>query len=122
MGDILVSAVHAVTGAFGYSGKYIAQLLLDAGHRLRTLTNSPNRTNAFGDRVEVFPYGFDEPLNMVRALEGVSVLYNTYWIRFNHRLFTHAQAVRNTITLFNAAKEAGVERIVHVSITNPSED
>jgi NADH dehydrogenase len=55
-------------------------------------------------------------------LKGVSVLYNTYWVRFNYKLFTHADAVRNSITLFNAAKEAGVERVVHVSITNPSLD
>jgi len=50
------------------------------------------------------------------------VLYNTYWVRFNHKLFKHADAVRNTERLFAAAKAAGVERIVHVSITNPSED
>jgi len=30
-----------VTGAFGYSGKYIARRLLDAGYEVKTLTNSP---------------------------------------------------------------------------------
>ncbi len=54
--------------------------------------------------------------------KAVTVLYNTYWVRFNHRLFKHADAVRNTLALFEAAKQAGVQRIVHVSITNPSED
>ena len=57
---------------------------------------------------------------LAEHLRGVSVLYNTYWVRFNHRLFKHADAVRNTLALFEAAKQAGVERIVHVSITNPS--
>ena len=52
----------------------------------------------------------------------MSVLYNTYWVRFNYKLFRHEDAVKNTMILFNAAKAAGVERIVHVSITNPSED
>jgi len=47
------------------------------------------------------------------------VLINTYWVRFDHRLFTHSQAVANTKVLFQAAKNAGVRRIVHVSITNP---
>jgi len=47
------------------------------------------------------------------------VLINTYWVRFNHRLFTHDEAVVNTKILFRAAKDAGVRRIVHVSITNP---
>ncbi len=60
--------------------------------------------------------------NSEELLEGVKVLYNTYWVRFNHRLFTHADAVRNSLTLFEAAKKAGVERIVHVSITNPSSE
>jgi NADH dehydrogenase len=116
------SQLHAVTGAFGYSGRYIAQRLLAAGHRVRTLTNSPQRHNSFGDRVEVHPLAFDNPAALARSLEGVAVLYNTYWVRFNHADFTFAQAVRNTRVLFEAAKAAGVRRIVHVSITNPSLD
>jgi NADH dehydrogenase len=52
----------------------------------------------------------------------VRVLYNTYWVRFNHKLFTLADALKNSLTLFNAAKEAEVRKIVHISITNPSED
>jgi len=114
--------LHAVTGAFGYSGKYIARRLLDAGAGVRTLTNSPHRQNPFGDAVEVHPLDFDHPERLTASLRGVSVLYNTYWVRFNHKTFTFADAVKNTITLFAAARDAGVERIVHVSITNPSED
>jgi NADH dehydrogenase len=41
-------------------------------------------------------------------------------VRFDHKTFTHREAVANTLTLFQAAKHAGVRRIVHVSITNPS--
>ena len=113
--------MHAVTGAFGYSGKYIARRLLDRGRRVMTLTNSFERANPFGDKVRARPFHFDEPVKLRESLEGVSVLYNTYWVRFNHKTFTHADAVRNTIVMFEAAKRAGVERIVHVSITNPSE-
>jgi uncharacterized protein YbjT (DUF2867 family) len=113
---------HAVTGAFGYSGRHIARLLLAAGHRVITLTNSLNRPNPFGDAVRAFPFHFDEPRKLADSLRGVDVLYNTYWVRFNHAMFTHAQAVQNTLALFAAAKDAGVRRIVHVSITNPSED
>lgn len=113
--------IHAVTGAFGYSGRYIAQRLLDAGLRVRTLTNSPGRANPFGDLVDIAPLAFDDPAVLAASLRGVRVLYNTYWVRFNHRMFHFADAVRNTQTLFAAAREAGVERIVHVSITNPSE-
>lgn len=114
--------LQAVTGAFGYSGKYITERLLSEGHRVVTLTNSTHRKNPFGERVRAVPFHFDQPEKLIESLRGVSVLYNTYWVRFNHRSFTHADAVRNTLTLFDAAKAAGVERVVHVSITNPSED
>ena len=113
--------IHAVTGAFGYSGRYIAERLLKQGKTVITLTNSVNRRNPFGDRVRALPFNFDAPEKLTESLHGVSVLYNTYWVRFNHRNFTHADAVQNTLTLFSAAKNAGVERIVHVSITNPQE-
>jgi NADH dehydrogenase len=113
--------IQAVTGAFGYSGRYIAQRLLNAGERVITLTNSQQRANPFGDRVQAYPFNFDQPQKLVESLQGVEVLYNTYWVRFNHALFQHASAVNNTLALFAAAKTAGVERIVHVSITNPSE-
>jgi nucleoside-diphosphate-sugar epimerase len=114
--------IHAVTGAFGFSGKYIARRLLQSGHKVITLTNSPQRTNPFGEKVHANPFNFDKPEKLTASLKGVSVLYNTYWVRFNHKLFTFAAALKNTFTMFAAAKEAGVERIVHISITNPSED
>jgi uncharacterized protein YbjT (DUF2867 family) len=117
-----MSELHVVTGAFGYSGKYIAARLLAEGHRVRTLTNSLQRPNPFGEKVEAHPFNFDDPDALVESLRGAKVLYNTYWVRFNYSFFKHADAVRNTLTLFDAAKRAGVERIVHVSITNPSED
>jgi len=113
--------LHAVTGAFGYSGKYIATRLLETGYRVRTLTNSLDRANPFGNRVEAHPFNFDSPDQLAASLEGAAVLYNTYWVRFNHKDFTHSIAVQNTLTLFEAAKRAGVKRVVHVSITNPSE-
>lgn len=113
--------IHAVTGAFGYSGKYITRRLLDKGENVITLTNSLNRVNPFDERVKAYPFNFDNPKKLSASLRGVSVLYNTYWVRFNHKLFKHSDAVNNSISLFQAAKEAGVERIVHISITNPSE-
>lgn len=113
-------SLHIVTGAYGYSGKYIAQRLLDLGIEVRTLTNSPHRPNPFAGRIRACPFNFDAPEKLVESLQGAEVLYNTYWVRFDHRTFSHAAAVRNTLTLFDAAKKAGVQRVVHVSITNPS--
>ncbi len=112
--------IHAVTGAFGYSGKYITRRLLAEGRTVITLTNSPDRANEFGGRVVAHPFNFEQPDELARSLAGVETLYNTYWVRFNHPLFRHADAVRNTLILFEAARKAGVQRFVHVSITNPS--
>lgn len=120
---------HVVTGAFGFSGKYIAQRLLDHGCRVKTLTNSPPRFHAgetpLGDALEVHPLDFQKPDQLTASLAGARVLYNTYWVRFSYKSFstrTHAQAVENSRILFRSARDAGVERIVHLSITNPSLD
>ena len=113
---------HAVTGAFGYSGQQIARRLLERGCKVVTLTNKPPQQELFGHPITTFPLTFDNSDQLVRSLEGVQVLYNTYWVRFNHKNFTHHDGIRNSGILFEAAKRAGVRRIVHVSIANPSED
>lgn len=113
---------HLVTGAFGFSGKYIAQLLLQQGLPVKTMTNSPDRENVFHNQIKAVPFHFDNHSQMVNSLADVATLYNTYWVRFNHKTFSHQAAVDNTFELFDAAKEAGVEKIVHTSITNPSLD
>ena len=113
---------HAVTGAFGYSGKYIARRLLTSGQQVIALTNSIHRKNPFGEAVKAYPFHFDDPERLTESLRNVHVLYNTYWVRFNHKTFTYAEAERNTKVMFEAARRAGVERIVHISITNPSGD
>lgn len=114
--------LHAVTGAFGYTGRFITHRLLDKGIDVIALTNSVNRDNPFMHRVAAVPFNFDYPAQLTESLLGAKTLYNTYWVRFNHRLFSIANAVENTLIMFEAAKRAGVERIVHVSITNPSVD
>ena len=109
-----------VTGAFSYTGKYATRLLLDRGYRVRTLTFHPLRENQFGPQVEVFPYNFDRPERLVESLRGASTLINTYWVRFPRGDATFEGAVRNSRVLIDAAARAGVRRIVHVSIANPS--
>jgi uncharacterized protein YbjT (DUF2867 family) len=111
-----------VTGAFSYSGSRIAALLLECGREVRTLTYHPERQHPLQARVEAFPYRFDDPSALARSLEGVTTLYNTYWVRFERGRTTFATAVANSGALFEAARRAGVARIVHVSIANPSID
>ncbi len=114
--------VNIVTGAFGFTGSYITRRLLAMGEQVRTLTAHPERHNEFGEAVQVMPYNFSNPGQLAESMKGASVLYNTYWIRFARGEQTFEQAVENSKTLITAAEDAGVERIVHVSITNPSHD
>jgi NADH dehydrogenase len=112
--------VDVVTGAFGYTGRYLTARLQAGGRRVRTLTNKPGVGDGDGG-VEVHPLRFDDPARLVDALRGACTLYNTYWVRFPHGDTSYEQAVINTKTLFRAAADAGVERIVHVSITSANE-
>lgn len=110
----------AVTGAFGFSGRFIARRLLERGHQLVTLTN--RRPGAADPPIPAYPLDFEHPSRLVEALSGVEALVNTYWIRFAYGNLTHERAAENSARLIEAAKQAGVQRIVHVSITNPSID
>ena len=56
-----------VTGAFGYTGKYITERLLARGRRVRTLTGHSNRPNPFGGRVEVFRSTSTTPPHSLKA-------------------------------------------------------
>ena len=109
-----------VTGAFSYTGRYVAECLLEQGVSLRTLTRNPRRDSPFGDAVKALPLDFSDPDGLRRSMKGAGVLYNTYWIRFGRGRATFDQAVENSKLLLSAAADAGVERVVHFSVANAS--
>jgi uncharacterized protein YbjT (DUF2867 family) len=113
------TGLDVVTGAFSYSGAALARALLQRGRQVRTLTGHPERAPV-GTPMDVRPLDFDDQLGLVAALSGATTLYNTYWVRFARRNVDHERAVANSRALFRAAERAGVQRIVHVSITHPS--
>ena len=114
--------LHTVTGATGYTGRYITRKLLEQGHNVQSITGHPDRQNPFGDRVPLHPFNFDQPEKLAETLRGTDTLFNTYWIRVNHGGRTHEECVEQTKVMFEAARNAGVRRIVHISITNPDPD
>jgi uncharacterized protein YbjT (DUF2867 family) len=114
--------VDVVTGSFGYIGKYITERLLDLSKEVKTITTHPKKPSPFGDRVKAHSYNFEKPDKLVSALYGASTLYNTYWIRFEYGGLTYGQALKNSFTLFRCAKEAGVKKIIHISVTHASVD
>ncbi|HET9399960.1 MAG TPA: NAD-dependent epimerase/dehydratase family protein [Candidatus Acidoferrales bacterium] len=114
--------MDAVTGAFGYTGAAIARRLIAGGRRVRTLTGHPNRQSKFSSVIEIAPLDFANGDELRQSLSGIDTLYNTYWVRFPHGGQTFEGAVANSRALFEAARDAGVRRIVHISIANPSLD
>ena len=111
-----------VTGAFGYTGGYVARRLIDRGVAVRTLTRRPGGRHTLAGKVDEVPLDFSDPDGLRRSMEGADILYNTYWIRYERGRMTFDRAVENTGTLFEAAAGAGVRRIVHFSVTNPSHE
>lgn len=122
MGSVMAKTeLNVVTGAFSFTGKYITRRLLALGKQVKTLTGHPGREHPFGNAVAAMPFHFDDPAALRASLAGASTLYNTYWIRFEHGRMTFAQAVAHTATLLEAARQAGVRRVVHVSIIHADE-
>lgn len=111
-----------VTGAFGYIGRYVAAQLLDSGRCVKTITTHVDKPNPFGEKVKVYSYNFDRPDILREILCGAETLYNTYWVRFERGTTTFSQAVKNTEFLFQCAAEAGVQKIVHISVTQASKN
>jgi uncharacterized protein YbjT (DUF2867 family) len=108
--------VNAVTGVFSYTGRAIAEALLARGEQVRTLSRRDAPEDPLRDKVELALLRFDD--TVTESLDGVRTLYNTYWVRFERAGVGFDDAVANTIALFEAARRAGVQRIVHVSVAN----
>ena len=109
-----------MTGAFSYSGRFVAQQLLERGRGVRTLTNHPRPDEPLATRIPSYPLDFSDSAALVTALTGTDTLYNTYWVRAPQGSLTHGVAVENTRRLIEAARRAGVRRIVQTSIANPT--
>lgn len=114
--------MDVVTGAFSFTGRAIAEELLQRGRKVRTLTRRDAPGDPLAARIERAELQFRDEEGLRRALDGVHTLFNTYWVRFAHGATTFDRAVENTRVLLRAARAAGARRVVHISVTNPSLD
>ncbi|MDP8904614.1 MAG: NAD(P)H-binding protein [Chloroflexota bacterium] len=114
-------ATHLVTGAFGFTGSRIAERLLAAGHRVRTLSRRTGTGHALAGRVE--PVGYDFSAGALHdVLRGVDTLYVTYWMRFPGGGTEWVEVVSHVRALAQAAARARVRRIVYISVSNAGHD
>ena len=112
----------AVTGSFGFTGHALTERLLAAGHDVVTLSRRSGAGHPLTSRITVRPLRPDLPAELAASLDGVDILYNTYWLRFPRGGATFERAVANSAALLAAAREAGVRRVVHVSVVNAAPD
>lgn len=110
-----------VTGAFGYTGSRIAERLLASGRQVRTITRRSDVDHPLAARIETLNADFSAP-KFRAAFEGVETAYVTTWMRFPRGTATWAGMVENIARLGAAAAEAGVRRLVYVSVANARND
>ncbi len=113
--------VTLVTGANGFIGSWIVRGLVDRGHRVRAFVRQrANLRNlaAYRDRIEITEGDILAPETITRALVGCRALIHTAGSiltrpRDGERVWQmHYTGAVNT---FNAARDAGVERIVYTA-------
>lgn len=122
LGEDSVPELNIVTGGLSYIGKYITRRLVAEGKKVLILTGHPNRPNPFGKQITIAPWNFENQKALVTCLQGATTLFNTYWVRFDYDTVSFDSAVENSKRLIKAAEEAGVRKIVHLSVSNPSEE
>jgi UDP-glucose 4-epimerase len=113
-----------VTGGAGFIGSHIAEALVSRGDRVRVLDNLStgflSNLDAIRDRIEFIEGDLvDAPL-VARAVRGVDCVFHQAALPSVPRsmespLDTHAACVTGTVTLLDAARRAGVRRVVYAS-------
>src|SRR2546430_11290493 len=114
-------AFDVVTGAFSFAGRFIARRLAALERPIKTLTNHPQRPGTEDIKADPAPLQFTDRPALVESLRGADVLYNTYWVRFVHGRVRFGEAVANTRNLLGAARDAGLRKAVHISLSHPSQ-
>jgi dihydroflavonol-4-reductase len=107
-----------VTGSTGFIGSQICQALLEAGYHVRALHRSTSSMRLLeGLDVESAIGDITQPETLVEAMQGVDAVIHTaaqvdYW-RDSSRMYK--VTVEGAGNVFQAALDAGVQRVVHTS-------
>jgi len=120
--DCLGQAPSLVTGATGFVGCHVARLLASRGDLVRVLVRkSSRRENLAGlpaESTEVVTGDLTDPASLREAMRGCARLYH---VAADYRLWAkdpgelYRANVDGTRALLQAARDAGVERVVYTS-------
>jgi NAD(P)H dehydrogenase (quinone) len=108
-------AVIAVTGTTGKVGSRVARLLADRGAEQLLVGRDPGRMPSLPGSQRRGPAAYADKEQMAAALEGADTLFLVSASLSGHRLEEHA-------TAFEAARSAGVTRIVYLSLMGAAPD
>jgi nucleoside-diphosphate-sugar epimerase len=110
--------LNVITGATGMLGSHIAEQLVARGEKVRALVRSGSDTAFLKGLGAELAYGdMNDPDSLRRAVDGADVVYHCAarvgewgpWRQFQEQIIDVAGRV------FDACREAGVGRVLHVS-------
>ena len=111
-----------VTGGAGFIGSHIAEALVQRGDKVRVLDNLStgflSNMDGFRDKIEFIEGDLTDADAVARAVEGVDCIFHEAALASVPRsierpLDTNAACVTGTVTLLDAARKAGVRRLVY---------
>ncbi|MBN1911211.1 MAG: SDR family oxidoreductase [Pirellulales bacterium] len=113
-----------VTGGAGFIGSHIAEALVKRGDKVRVIDNlstgHESNLDAFRDRVEFIEGDVGDSKTIAKAVDGVDCVFHEAALASVPRsvefpLDTNAHCVTATVTLLDAARRAGVRRVVYAA-------
>ncbi len=107
---------YLVTGATGFIGWHTAHLLQERGRKVRALVRPSSKLRELD--VEIAAGDLRDPESLARAVAGCAVVYHVaadyrLWVRDPKEMYR--SNVEGTRNLLEAARRAGVERVVCTS-------
>jgi UDP-glucose 4-epimerase len=115
---------YLITGGAGFIGANLAHALVARGEPVRILddfsTGRPENLGGIEDRIEILRGDLRDPAAVARAVRGTQVILHQAALNSNPRSIqepgpTNAVNVGGTLLLLEAARAAGVRRVVYAS-------
>ncbi|HEX6127796.1 MAG TPA: NAD(P)H-binding protein, partial [Candidatus Limnocylindria bacterium] len=113
----------AVVGATGFVGRHVVPYLAERGHRVRAISRDGERLPGWGDAVTGHAADVESGQGLADALRGAEGMVHLVAIPREHggRTFEEVN-VRGVRRALAAARQAGVRRVVHLSVLGAAED